>query len=715
MTINGSPDISVLSVKATFDISGPLPIVSIVNQSEGANLGNITWWFVLTSPTQTPIHEGSFATPDINGTWTNFAITDSWPRPFGQIEWSGAPYNLSVYIQDSLGNQFIDNSYNASICRPAGNTPTSKNYFGVSNTDVRVQCDQARIFFQDQTNSSYKGQFGIQISSILTLVYPIDETGTIPPKFVINNFSTAAVPISYSSDNYQFQTQSVYDYELDLNVHLRIRYQSCDVKKKLPFITFSVLCNIDLMPLICEYNKLVDSIEQGTCVNAEDATRKLTLINPKFSLVIMGIMQPLTGIDVPDLIKQIEEIGGFSCDCCNAPTGIIPQSGSVIDGYTFSIVPVCGDINGTIQVVGTNIQLLLQDKSYVFSLSGSITTTAFTITPSTNGCTKTYAFNVDMVQLSTDILNTIKTNAGLVNLFNSIVSGGGSGINLSVDGKCIFQSSSTFNYTFTLANIPSNTTNALLVSITNGASAVGLTFAFNLTNLPALQAYLNGLGIGVFVVTNPSGQNVQIVSSNNPNNLSSLKYSISATTFTATITSDAAGYVPVSANQVVQYIINYLCGLTDAQVKTSQIYPISYIGGNGEPQTVNVPAGTSLASFLSTLVNLQDQTVSNIGSSLEVSCESIRGSFVPTADPIISGDYILMTKSGSCAQGNLIDIFTYMLTQGVNNATAKAAFCAFVESCGAGLACSPYDFFDVIVTTYDSVCSPIVGIEYSLS
>lgn len=715
MNINGSPDISVLSVQATFDLSGPLPIVSIVNQSEGSNLGNITWWFVLTSPTQTPIHEGSLSSPDINGSWTNFAITDSWPRPFGQIEWSGAPYNLSVYIQDSLGNQYVDNSYNASICRPAGNTPTSKNYFGISGTDVRVMCEQARIFFQDTTNSSYKGLFGTQVSSILTLVYPIDDTGTIPPKFVINDFTTAAAPISYSSDNYQFQTQTVYDYELDLNVHLRIRYQSYSIKKGLPWITFSVLCNIDLMPLICEFEKLVDSIENGTCANADEAIRKLTLINPKFALVGMGLMQPLTGIDVPELIREIEEIGGFSCNCCSAPTGIIPQTGSVIDGYTFSIVSDCGDIQGNVSLVGTNVQINLQDKSYVFSLSNTISTSSFTITPSVNGCTKTYAFNVNMVQLSTDILDTIKSNVSLVNLFNSIVSGGGSNSQLSVDGKCIFQSTSAFNYTFTLSNIPVNTTNALLVSIVNGSLNMNLNFGFNLTNLPALQAYLNSLGIGGFVVTNPSGQTVQITSANNPNNLSVLSYSISSTNYVATIASNAAGYVPISASQVVQYIINYLCGITDAQMITSQSYSISYIGSNGVAQTVVVPAGTSLANFLATLVNLQDQTVDNIGSSLEVSCESIKSSFGQSAAPIVPSDYVLMTKSGGCAQGSLLDVFMFMLTQGINNANIKTAFCAFVESCGAGLSCAPYDFFDVMVTTYNSSCAPIVGIDYSLT
>lgn len=713
MIINGSPDISNLLIGVTFDLSGALPIINLVNLSTGPNLGNLSTWFVVTSPTQTLIHQGTQTNPDIVGTWSNYSISDSWPRPFGSIEFSGAPYGLTIYVQDSVGNIFSDPNYLVSICRPNGNNNLSKNFYGVSSTDVQVKCQDARLYFQDQTNASYQGLTGTLVSSVLRLVYPIDETGNIPTPFVINNFSSAAAPISYSSDNYQFQTQVVYDYDFGNNIHVRIRYQSLNVKNGANYITFPVLCNIDLSPLICEYEKLVNSIENGTCTDVKDAERKLMLINPKFAMVVMGLMQPLTGIDVPELISEIETIGGFTCDCCSAPTGIIPQTSSVIDGFNFQIVPVCGDINGTVTVAGTNVQFNLQDKSYNFVISNTAPTSAFTITPATSGCVKTYTFNVNLIQLSTDLLNTIKGNAGLVNLFNSIVVGGQS-LLIAADGKCVYQSSSSFNYTFTLSNIPSSSTFAVLSQIMNAANVVNLSFSFNLTNLSALQSYLNGLGIGSFVVTNPSGQTVQIVSSANPNVLSSLTYSISGTNNIATQASSAAGYVPIPANTVIQNIINYLCGLTDAQIKTSEDYTINYRDASGKVQEITVEAGSTLSGFLSQLLSYQNLTVSNSGGGA-VSCTSLQGIFPVSQAPITATDFLYATKGGSCAQLNLLDAFFYMLTSGSTNNNIKAAFCALVQECGAGKVCDPYSFMDIFVTNFDQSCPSIVGIEYQLS
>lgn len=714
MNIIGSPDINVLAVQAIFDLSGPLPVISLTNLSQGANLAGCTFWFVVTSPSGTLIHEGTLATPDAVGAWQNFSITDPWPMPFSQIEWSGAPYNLTVFVQDSQGNQYNDPSYDASICRPSGNGPKSKNFYGKSFTNVQVECQNAAIFFQDQTNPSYRGNFGTRLSSTLTLVYPIDSTGTIPPKMVIANFSAASAPVSYGSKNYQFQTQVIYQYVVNINVLVNIRYQSLDTDGS-PFITFSVWCNIDLMPLICEFQKLVNGIENGSCSDVEEATRKLTLINPKMAMIGIGIAQPLTGVDVPELIRDIEHIGGFACDCLNAPTGIIPSNSSTISGYTFQIVPTGGDIAGTVDVNGMNIQLLLHDLSYVFALNPANQTTAFSVTPSQAGFVKTYTMNINMVQLATDLANTIIGNVGLVNLWNTIFSGGNPNLMLSVDGKCIFTSASAFTYEFTMVNIPSNTTNALLASITVAGVVRNLSFAFNLTNLTALQAYLNGLGIGVFVVTNPSGQNVLVSSTANPNNLSSLTYSISGTNFTASLTSSSSGYVPISANQVIQNIINYICGITDADIETSQAYTITYVGSGGQVSTVIVPAGTSLADFFSTLTNLIDQTVENSGASIVLSCSNIKGAFPVSQASIQASDYVLMTKGGACAQGNLLDVFTYMLTAGLTNPGVQSAFCSFVEQCGAGLTCQPYDYFEVMVTTFNSACAPIVGINYTLS
>jgi hypothetical protein len=696
-----SPDIYVLDFSVAFDISGTSPVIAVNNLSTGPNLANITYWIVAASPSGTPIHTGSFAAPDATGIWTTpLILTDSWPMPYNSIEFSGAPYTISLFAQDSAGNVF-ETDKSASICRPTGNTQSSQNTYGVSNTLVKVVCDQARIFFQDQTNVSYKGSSGVQTSSILKVVYPMDPTYTIPPPFQLSSFTTALVPISYSSDNYQFLAASTYSYDQGNNVSIVIKYQQ--------ITTFSVLCNIDLMPLICEYQKLIDSIQNGSCTDVQLANQQLMLINPKFALVVMGIMQPLTGVDVAGLIEDIQTIGGFTCNCCTAASGVIPMTSSVIDGYTFSINPTCGDISGNITQTGSNIQINLADKSYVFNIGNDAGTTAFTVTPTTNGCVKTYSLNIDPVQLAQDILTEISTNAGLVNLFNSIVTNAAA--NLIVDGKCIFDSTASFNYAFTLANVPSNTTFALVTGINQSSNVRSLNYSLNLTNLTQFQTYLNSLSIGTFVVTNPSGQNVVISSAANPNVLSNLTYSISGTNYIASLTSSATGYIALSANQVVQNIINYLCGLTDSEIVTSADYVINYINSTGA-QAVTIPAGTPLSTFIQDLLTYNTTTIQN-GGAAGVTCTGLNAIFPSNNASITALDYIYGTKNGTCAQVNFSDAFLYMVSN--MSSAAKTAFCAAVTACGAGMPCLPYAYFTVQVDNYNPTCSPIVAINYSLA
>jgi hypothetical protein len=130
---------------------------------------------------------------------------------------------------------------------------------------------------------------------------------------------------------------------------------------------------------------------------------------------------------------------------------------------------------------------------------------------------------------------------------------------------------------------------------------------------------------------------------------------------------------------------------------------------------LTVDAGSSLATFLAQLVALQDQTVANIGGNLSVSCTSIKKAFPVSQTPLTATDVFYSTRGGQCSQVGISDMFTYMLTSGITNATTKDAFCAFVASCGAGLTCEGYGFFDVFVTTFDTSCPSIVGISYTLN
>lgn len=708
MQISNSPDITSLEAQVTWDIAGTNPVISLVNLSLGPNLAGCTWWIVAASPTNTPIHEGTQADPDITGNWNTFNVTDAWPRPFGQIEWSGAPYTLTLFVQDTALNVY-QISKSAAICRPAGNTSLSKTPYGQAFTFLQVICDQAAVFFQDQTVNSYKGIVGTQLSSILRVIYPIDPTYTIPAPFQIANFSTALVPITYNSSNYQFVAYSVYAYGLGDNVFINIKYQQIR--------TFSVLCNVDFSPLVCEIVKLDNSIQSGSCVDAADARRRLNLMYPKLFLAFIGQSQPLTGIDVAGLIREIQEIGGFECDCCNAITGVIPQTSSSIGGYIFDIVPVCGDISGNVTVSGNTIQFNLSDVSYVFAIypGSPPDTTAFTILPSVNGCTKTFYLSVDITQLATDILDTIKDNGALVNLFNSIVTSAGGAGQLIVDGNCIFSSTSTCDFIFGLSAIPASGTFALLSGIKIGSANTSLSFSFNQTNLGGLQTYLNGLGFGSFTVTNAGGGNITITSDANPNDIQSLTYKISSTTFTAVQSRNCTGYVAIDANEVVQNIINYICELTDAQLVTSQEYTICYLDSGGNMQAQVIAAGSTLADVIEAIVTNGCTTVSNLQGVKGLTCQSLQALFSTNSNAITGNDFMFITKGGGiCSKGSFTEVFQWMLTQAMTNTQTKTLFCQLVETCGQGLMCAPYDFVNVVVSNFDTACAPVVGIEFTL-
>lgn len=719
MIIIGSPDIVNLDAEITWDISGTLPLISIVNLSTGSGLANTTTWFVATSPSGTPIHEGSQANPDETGVWTSHSITDNWPRPFGSIEWSGAPYMLTMYMQDGTG-AIYSITKSATICRPAGNTSNSKNPYGLAAINLQVKCEQGRIWFEDTTNHTYKGLDGTQVSSILRVVYPIDDTGVLPDPFVLSNFSTALVPISYSSDNYQYLQSSIYDYDFGDYTHVRIKYQSKS-KNSSAAVSFPVLCNIDLCPLICEVQKLITSIENGNCSDVETANQKLALINPKLILCLLGKQEPLCGIDVPKLIEEIKSIGGFDCDCCSTNTGIIPETSSVIDGYTFSIVSQGGDVGGTVSTTGTNIQFNLHDVKYIVKMCDDSpqATTAFTFTPSVSGdgYTKTYCLLVDVNQFGYDLAASISADGDLLNVWKALFGNTNNGdFDLIVDGGCIFSSGATYDYDFTLQNIPLNTTYALLSNINVGGVSYGLGYAFNLGNLAGLQNYLNGLGFGTFVVTNPSGQTVLITSTGNSTNINSIYYKISTTTFVADMTKVASGFTPMSANQVIQEMINYICGFNDTQVATSVNYQICYLDSTGTKQIVTIAEGVSLAAFIAELLLAGCTTIDYITTLRTSTCDGLKSIFGTSSLPIGNNDFIFGTKGGgACSRIAYADAFIKMLSLISTNTEIKTLFCQAQIDCAQGLICAPYAFLEVIVSSYDTTCSPIVGIETTIS
>lgn len=699
-----SPDISVLEVKVTLDISGVNPVINLVNQSSGSNLAALVWSLNVSSPTGTPIYNSNFDAPFKTGVWSTGSVTNPWPRPFGRIEFQGN-YIVEFQVRDSIGNVFILNKQ-GELRPPVGNVAKkSTDTYGQVNLRIQTMCERASLYFVDATSKAYMGLTGQVISSYLAVDYPRDPTGSLPAPFTITSFNTdALVPFSYNGEGYRVSYYTIYEYDLGNNVFIRIRY----IAQK----SFDVKCNIDLCPLFCEVDTLMEQIANGSCGDVEEAKRKMDLISPKLLLIVGAKDRPDCGINIDRLIEEVKEIGGFSCDCSSATTGIGERS-ALVDGIGFNVVSEGGDIAGRFENTGNNIVLYLNDKTYQFSICNDSDTDAFLFNTSTYGNTKSVCLSVKRDLLSEEILNTIKGSVNLTNLFNSIVDPNSAGFLISVDGKCVLETNPLSNYAWTLIDIPSAPLAANLSSINVGGSNKVLSFAFNTGNLSDLQSYLNGKGWGVFNVASAASGQISITSINNPNTISNLSYNNGTGYAIAAQTSLATSIGLVTPSEVCQSLIDYICSITEKEINLSQPYTVPSISAGIKTNVIiNKDGNEDLSNLLNAYFVSQNAVIDYVLSLKDANCESMKEIFSPNQSPI-NGQTVLYGDKNGCSQINPLSLFQYQLSN--MDATTRTLFCNAVVACGEGLSCESYDEFYVEVTPYDTACSAIVGIEVSFS
>lgn len=315
--VSGSPFSDCLDFKVEFDLSGVLPKIYLTNLSTQGVFPLVDYkvWFVIKAPSGEVIHGGDINNPDFTGLQYftaagRWAIPQPWPQRFNQqIDWSGGPYEVTMYA-DVAGNNTILKTVN--ICRPRGNKKECKNNFGTGCVKISTDCKNAKLFVEDQTNYSYEGKTGTLVSKTGTLDFPIDSTGYRPSAITVNNFNTAAFDISFSGKGYNFFLNTIMSYDFGDEVYVIIKYKEQR--------GFAIWCNIDLCPLICDYQALIKSVQEGQCGDKkiEEMKDLLLVISSKMNLALIALNQPDCGYDLPELIEEIKELGGFSCNCyCN--------------------------------------------------------------------------------------------------------------------------------------------------------------------------------------------------------------------------------------------------------------------------------------------------------------------------------------------------------------------------------------------------------------
>jgi len=703
--INNSPDIGFLEVEVTFDLSGVSPVINLVNQTTANTtaspvppLSTLIWVLNIYSPTGTPIYESDFTTPwkpAGQGAWTTAQITNPWPNPFNQIEWS--EYRVEFQVKDTVGTIY-DLNKAAEICRPAGNNKNYQDTFGHVKLGVETLCERSSLYIQDADAKLYQGVEGVNQSSYLAVDYPRDLTGTLPDPYVLTTFVTDALVPFYQNGEHEATYYSIWRYDLGDNVFILIRYTAQ--------VAFATQCNIDLCPISCEVQALVESITSGSCANVADAQRKLNLITPKLLQAFIAKSNPTCGIDLPKLVDEIKEIGGFSCSCNTGSSGI-GTAGVSIPPFLFSVNNDGGDVVASFSVTGGNVVLNIKDKHYSFTKG----TDAIQLLTAVGATTNTVSLDVDLDQLAEDIYSSTAASASLQNLFCQLVTacGGGGGGTIVVDGKCII-SNGACDYTFVLAGI--TTSNAQLLFIEVGGVLQSAPFTFNTTNLTPLQNYLNTLGLGVWVVSDLGGGNIQFVSNTNTNNLGDIIYvdSTGMGKKFAVVTKNCNSTAPLTISQILTAIIDWLCPLGAEKIYTSEDYTICYVDPGTKVKTTElIPSASALPTFFAALVDRGCNTIDFIMSLKSVSCASIQALFTPSVNTMGANDFILGTKQGDCARVYPVELLTQQMKFAAYDQDAIDAFCVMQQICAGGKVCQPFNTF-LLSTVLDSPSSNLMAI-----
>lgn len=675
----GSPDISLLDYDVLFDISKKLPEVTLTNHSTQINAGNLHWVFELYSPSGTIIYKGNFTAPDASPWAAPFVVNETngaFPKPNYQIEWSGLPYTAIVRVKDSA-NAIFFLSKPIKIKPPTGSTKEKKNTYGTTVVDATVQCAKAQAYFIDKTNYQYQGQSGVMVSKTFKLYFPKDESGDEPAPKTVGQFNSGAFDLKQSGDGHEYFLVSIFDYDLGDRTKVRVKYLG---NEKIP-----VYCNIDITPVSCELNRLMETIQNGQCEDIAAAERKVALITPKLLQVIIAVQNPQMPLDPVKILNEINEIGGWDCNCCGA--GIVPLASLASNGFTYEVIADSGDIvPGVTEIVGNNIRLHVGDTSYVLQMSDN-DTAGFEVIENIAGSTKTFLIKITKDIFAQDLLNAISGNTVLRNQLNAMIAVTIGNTTISVDGKCVYQNSPVCDYTFATPSLAA-VANILIKYFTIAGDQFGFSFLFDKTNAAALQTALNLAGIGTFVV-NYAANILTITSAANKKDITALAYSDVNGEHNFTFQKNCTAIAPVQLNTFLQSTVDYICGLILARIKTGRGYTIKRLQGiGGAIDELSVNSTTPTSEFLDKLTDTLNQLTSIVSEVKEINCVNLKNFFVTSVLEFKDNDLVYGTKQGVCVGISPKDIALRIFKMGLTDQDVKNALCLATSHCGDAV-CKP--------------------------
>lgn len=687
-----SQDISQFNILTKFDLSGPNPQICLQADSVGVNQALVKYIYTIKTPSGVIIHEGdaTFASPDATGNAAIFCV--SLPKFNESIEWSGSDWEIIATMQDTALLEFSQ-TITAQVCPPRGNN-VAGTWYGQSCLAPTVKCDSAEILLSDCTNYDYKALTKTLVSKVMTLIFPADpESGLQPAPVVISGLNDAAIRITYNG-NYEARLVTVYNYNAGNGVTITIRYTTYHKNTGI-HDPITVECYINVCPLLCEWEALREEVKDLCGVDDVAYTNKKRILDEVTTLIVDVLIRKECGKPIGELIGDIKEISGFSCNCDCDNNGVVPRSliPTASATYVFSCVTTCGDVVGVFSnPSGNNIVLTLNDNQYVVAIGASMITNGFTITPTLVGCIKTYTLNIDLNVLVTNILAEIDGDVTLKAAFCAIVAqcdpyNPFNGVNLlcvtpTLNNQCDYfaqLSSGQAHHTF---------------DTFNGIEVNGIHYTppsnWIYTNATQINTWLQtlGFGFGATDYVNSSGT-VTLTTLANINGITKLFFKDGVTGQIYNIYTVASNCGSVTSTNKMQAIFTFLCNLNAALFGVS---PVLY----------------------KVKVNVNDVAPDYLAAKLQSSDSSIL--ITTITDSVINLQALLKTNSADACGGYLLDKIGSTNLVVTNKLVAVTAYTYVITSNQYGGTYNLYTItIDGVVYSINIVSTNLAGLTTALN
>lgn len=606
-------------------ISNVLGIAFALTDGDGVELTTIDW----TAPQLPTPATNSIFTLDLSS--VNFAFLFQ-------------TYSIQGAIKDQNGTIYETTIVYKKVCQPVNLTESG---YVPGMFQIQADCPNNTLTTKELSVLVYNNETPYSVTKTGTLNYP---TGTISPVSFSNTpFSNNVI----YTGQYRINCTTVATYDLGDGVFVAVTYLTNN--------QFDVTCNNRMADLMCcLVNIQQTAVKNCNTAIGQHAKQQLDEITPAF---LIGLTKEINGQDASTEAMFIKKL--LNCNCGTASLGqneISPVNPSV---YDLVLIGVGGTNIPSATVIGSTKTYNIASNVYQV-VKGDAGDLAWSIVLDTSvSHTVKYKITFDYDKMASYILTAIENDPALLNQLNTLVSAVANISLIGLNGSCVINMTQA---DYTLIQSVNNSTFVISITI-NGVVHNAPSNLFG-TDFIGIGNWLNSLSLGSFTV-GVSGGILLIQSLNNTNIIATM-------TFTTPNVTTPFQSTTKTLLQVLQAIIDYLCGMTSLQVALGNNLSLCLFDYNGTPIAYSY-SGTnnSQADFNLGISQAICNIVSRINTLTGITCAALRAAFPDSPSASFgAGGRLYGTDGTNCIGYNDKQIASLVIAAINKYSDTKADFCA---------------------------------------